>query len=261
MKEKSVIALLDQQREKNQRAYKTLFGSLNLSGVPNGRDLSSSNLTGHRLLTNAGFEPESLVDRLTEGELRLLSSLARQDVTKFYLEDDLKRIAQRYGLRKVRTSEYQGMHRSYFVDDLETFQAQLQSTDKKEYSSFYTGKYRYHLIGTNSALCGYDTSARHTPLLFFSLDEGIYFLVSNRDLWVSSARRWLYQPLTTPLLSNVIFLFVAVLAMLLFHPVVLAFLYLLWFVYFTRGMLFSEWKTLDTVPHWLRKIVITLIPR
>lgn len=261
MKEKSLIALLDQQRDKNQKAYQVLFGALNLSGVPSFNNLSSSNLTGHRLLTNAGFEPESLVDRLTEGELRLLCSLARQDVTKFYLEEDLKRVAQRYGLKMVRTSEYQGTHRSYFVDDLETFQDHLQVADKKEHSGFYIRKYQYHLIGTNSALCGYDTSAQHTPLLFFSLDEGIYFFVSNRDLWVSSARRWLYQPIDDLLLSSATFLVTAVLAMVLFHPAVSAFLYLLWFMYFTRDMLFSNWKVIETVPYWLRKIIVTLIPR
>ena len=218
------------------------------------------------MLVKAGFESESLVDKLSKNELRVILFLAQQDITKFYLEDDLKRVASWYGLKKIRTSEYQGEHHRHFADDLKNFQAKLPEADAKESFGSYAWKYQYYLLGTNSALCGHDTSAKHAPLLLFSLGKGIYFLVGTRDLWVSPARRWLYQPLNSPKLSSAIIIIVAALLGALLPSkiaweVVWLIAYLAWFVYFTHGMLFSDWKILYSVPRWLRKIVKTLIPR
>ena len=65
MREVSVITLLQQQREKNEKTYQALFGSLNLSGIPNFQTLPQTSLAGHQALVNAGFQSTSLVDKLS----------------------------------------------------------------------------------------------------------------------------------------------------------------------------------------------------
>lgn len=114
MKEKSVIVLLDQQKAKNEKAYRTLFGKLNTSGMPNFRDLPEIGLVERQLLTNAGFASRSLLDKLSEESPHLISHLAKQDINRFYLEEDIKQVAIRYGLKRMSTRYYQGITAAFF---------------------------------------------------------------------------------------------------------------------------------------------------
>lgn len=265
MYETSLITLLQQQKEKNEKAYQALFGDLNLSKVTNFQSLPKTNLTTHQSLVNAGFKSASPVDKFSETDLKIMLYLAKQDISRFYLEEDLKCVADRYGLKKLQTYEYKGKQQNRFASDLENFQATLEQADLGRYFGVSSLKYNYHLLGATAALHGYEPSkryaAKHTPLLFLSLSNGIYYLISNYDCWVQAIRKFIYLPFAKPSISVPIALLLEVLVAIFSSDMVgLLILDVMVLAYLLMGVIHFSWTMPTPLPDWLGKIVYRILP-
>ncbi|MDF9797764.1 hypothetical protein OKW21_003027 [Catalinimonas alkaloidigena] len=104
MSEVSLLHKLEQQKEKNQEAYQSLFNSLNLSRLDRYDQLSETIQTDYQTLRQAGFAPESIVDDLGKTSLKLLIHFGKKNQRNYTWKMILKL------LPKLMDLNFSGLH-------------------------------------------------------------------------------------------------------------------------------------------------------
>jgi len=266
MNEESLLSLLSDQQEKSRKLYHELFSSLSLSRLDHYDSLPETADSSYNVLHTAGFIPGSIIDRLTETSLKLLIQLAKEDTSRIFLEDDIRQVAQQYGLKFLKTKYYKGKQKEMFVNDLNVFQKRIVEITDNPYWATDSFSFRYLLLGASRAFDNESGSKFKAPLLFYYIGEDIYYLVSSHDSWVNKARKVIYWPVAGPKHTGLTwaFLFIFFVSIMIvtdsWFIFMGAFLLHIVFTYFSLEKLF--WKSADSfpIPIWGKKIISKIIP-
>ncbi|MEK6480154.1 hypothetical protein WJR50_21605 [Catalinimonas sp. 4WD22] len=266
MSEVSLLHKLEQQKEKNLEAYQSLFNSLNLSRMDRYDQLSETSQTNYQTLRQAGFAPESIVDDLGKISLKLLIQFGKNNPEKLYLEDDIKAVAQTYGLKFLSTSYFKGKHKDSFLDDLNAFQQNQSLIHKNNYLESPLSSYDYRLLGPSRSFDDHNHEVLKPPLLFYNVGKGIYYLVSNYDNWVNEVRKVVYWPLAS-FNRTLIYLVILVSTFCALYLLFDSKIFLLASILFTLVQLFfmplvilCDWDRPNTFPSWFKKTIYSLVP-
>lgn len=227
MKEISLRAALDEQRAAHPEQYQKLEELVNLQRPDRYDQLADTSLESYQHLRSAGFPSDSLVDQLTEGQIKRLAKALKLDASRLFLKADIDSLVRTYGLSFYTTRFYGGKAWEAMEQDLQQFQ---QTVLKDENPGWY--EHYYSVLGVSPALNGYPVAASRIPLLFFHLGGDLYFLISTNDSWVSGWRRLVYWPFAT------------------YRHGVIA-----WVVYMAVFMVVLSWMDKQTLKAWLIPIV------
>ena len=188
MKDISLRAALDERRAAHPEQYQSLEELINLQRPDRYDQLTATSLESYHNLRSAGFPSGSLLDRLTEGQIKRLSKALKLDASRVFVKDDIDHLIHTYGLSFYATSYYQGKAWKAMEEDLPQFQQAVLDENPQWYEPYYS------VLGVSPALNGHPVAASRIPLLFFHLGANFYFLISTYDSWVSRWRRWVYWP-------------------------------------------------------------------
>lgn len=89
MKEISIRALLDEQRLANLNRYQKLEELANLQRPNRYDQLTNTSLESYQYLRLAGFSSDSLVDQLTEEQIKRLAKALKLDASRVFLKEDI----------------------------------------------------------------------------------------------------------------------------------------------------------------------------
>lgn len=267
MSELSLLHILERQKEKNHLAYQSIFDSLNLSRMERYDQLPETTQSDYQTLRQAGFAPESIVDDLDKSSLKFLLHFGKNEPSRIFLEEDIRKIAQSYGLKFLRTSDFQSTQKEFFLNDLSTFQQEWPLIYQDKYFERQPSSYDYRLLGPSRSFDGYTATSSKQPLLFYHVGKGIYYLVSSYDNWISDMRKMLFLPTKSykKTVSVFVTLFISlIVGSIIFKSVMIfdiGYLLLLVLYFLTTPLvLLSDWDRPYSFPPWFKKSMYRLIP-
>ncbi|MEK6480156.1 hypothetical protein WJR50_21615 [Catalinimonas sp. 4WD22] len=189
MKEISILSLLNKQKEANQDAYQEIYQAIEQDKtLYEGSWTGDEDMSDEQALLYAGFKPDSILERLGKNSSSILIALEKESPAKFYLEEDIKEVALSYGLKFLKTSDFQGDQKSIFINDIKSFLHFLASLEDKNggvsrvFQLLHSS--RFYLFSLPQTFEGKGISSSKPPLLFYNIGANIYYLVSTYDSYL-----------------------------------------------------------------------------
>lgn len=189
MNETSILLLLNKQKEANRDAYQKIYQAIEQDKALNeGSWTGGEDMSDEQALLYAGFKPDSILERIGKKSSSILIALEKENPAKFYLEEDIKEVALSYGLKFLKTSDFQGDQKSIFIKDIKSFLQFLASLEDKNggvsrvFQLLHSTS--FYLLGVPLTFEGKETSSSKAPLLFYNIGADIYYLVSTYDSYL-----------------------------------------------------------------------------
>lgn len=265
MRDISLRAKLDERRAENITEYQALKELVNLHRPDRYDQLTDASLASYQHFRLAGFSSDSLLDRLTEAQIKRLAGGLQLDASRLFVEKDINYLIRTYGLSFYATRFYRGKAWPAMEENLKQFQQTVLEDDNPRWL-----EHNYSVLGVSPALNGHPVAASRTPLLFFHLGGDLYFLISTYDSWISSWRRLIYWPFAAyrnGVVAWAIYMTIFLVGLswmdqqtLKTWLIPIVFPYLSAFIIVSALPLLRSRSVPNNFPHWLNQLIYRVLP-